>query len=59
MSGCIQLSPTIQTTKSYEGHFYNKEDAKAAIESIRVLNNDESIWILSNSTLKRVLKNNK
>lgn len=55
--GCIQINPVIQVTKPYEGHFYNSTDIKAAVEKIS-LQKDESVWILSNETLKRVLKNN-
>ena len=54
--GCIQIQPTIQTTKTYEGHFYDKASAEAAIKTAE-LQKGESIWILSNTTLKRVLKN--
>ena len=54
--GCIQIQPTIQTTKTYEGHFYDKTSAEAAIKTAE-LQKGESIWILSNTTLKRVLKN--
>ena len=54
--GCIQIQPTVQTTKTYEGHFYDKSSAEEAVKSAQ-LQKGESIWILSNDTLKRVLKN--
>jgi len=56
--GCIEMNPTIYTTKQYEGHYYSKESIEEAVKAINLQKN-ESVWILSNTTLKRVLKNNK
>lgn len=54
-AGCAS-TPKVETTKQWEGHYFNRNDAKAAVESI-VLEKNESVWILSNSTLKRLLTN--
>lgn len=54
-AGCAS-APKIETTKQWEGHYFNDTDAKTAAESI-VLEKNESVWILSNSTLKRLLTN--
>lgn len=55
--GCINANPTVETVKPWEGHFFTTEEAKANVESMQ-LEENESVWILSNRTLKRVLKNN-
>jgi hypothetical protein len=54
LSGCVSV--TLNSTKSWEGHFKNVEEFKAATENI-TLDKNETIWVLSNRTLKRVLKN--
>ena len=46
LSGCI-TQPKVESTKAWEVHYLTKEAAKAAAESI-TLENNESIWILSN-----------
>ena len=56
-TGCINVNPTVETVKPWEGHFFTTEEAKANVESMQ-LEENESVWILSNRTLKRVLKNN-
>lgn len=55
--GCVSDQPTIQTVKSWEGHYMSVEDFNKQTNNIK-LDKDESIWVLSNRTLKRVLKNN-
>ena len=54
-SGCQSLN--IQTTKQWEGHYYSVDDAKAVLENT-TLDKNESIWMISNTTLKHILKNN-
>ena len=56
LAGCTVIQPIVQTTRPYEGHFYDKTSVEAAVQSIE-LQEGESVWILSNGTLKRVLKN--
>lgn len=58
MCGCISttVEPVVQTTKTWENHYYSSEDARTALESVQ-LEEGESIWVLSNSTFKRVLSN--
>lgn len=54
-SGCINMT-TIDPVKSWEGHFMTVDDFKKATNDI-TLDDDESIWVLSDRTLNRVLKN--
>lgn len=55
LAGCF--TPTINVVKPWEGHYYTAEEAKSSLEELQ-LEEGESVWILSNRTLKRVLKNN-
>lgn len=55
-AGCISYEAQIQVTKSYEGHFMTTNDFYKATKNMQ-LDKDESVWVLSNRTLKRVLKN--
>ena len=52
--GCTSVS--IQTTKSWEGHFMSTNEFHKATSNIQ-LEEDETVWVLSNRTLKRILKN--
>jgi len=56
--GCISFTvePKVETTKSWEGHFMNTNDFRNAVRDIQ-LSEGESVWVLSNRTLSRVLKN--
>lgn len=58
LAGCytITYEPVIDTVYAYEGHFYNTNEFYNATQNIQ-LNDNESIWVLSNKTLKRILKN--
>lgn len=58
LSGCISISyePKIEVVKPYEGHFMTTNDFYNATKEIQ-LEKGESIWVLSNRTLKRVIKN--
>lgn len=53
-SGCI-TNIEVPTTKSWEGRYDSVEDINKIIKTIELQKN-ESVWILSNSTLKRLLK---
>lgn len=55
MSGCIN-KVTIEATKSWENHYYTVEDFKKGTKNL-ILDKDESVWVLSNTTLSRLLKN--
>ena len=57
-SGCISIgvTPEVQTTKQWENHYMTVEDFKNGTANIE-LDKDESIWVLSNSSLSRLLKN--
>ena len=53
-AGCHTTN--IQTTKTWEGHFKDIESFKTTTDNI-TLEKNESIWVLSDRTLNRVLKN--
>lgn len=55
-AGCVNVKGDVQTTKSWEGHYYSVEEFKKATENI-TLNEKESIWVLSDQSLSRALKN--
>ena len=55
-TGCVSI--TVDPVRQWEGHYYTTEEVKAAVESLS-LHKGESVWILSDSTLARVLKNNR
>ncbi len=54
--GCISYEPKVETTKHWENHYFTTNDFYNATTNIS-LENGESIWVLSNSTLSRLLKN--
>jgi len=54
-SGCIHTIE-IQHTKKWEGHYVDVESFKKATDDMQ-LDKDESVWVLSNKTLNRILKN--
>lgn len=54
-SGCI-TSVTVDPVKSWEGHYMTTNDFYQATQNIQ-LDKNESIWVLSDKTLNRVLKN--
>ena len=53
--GCCS-TPKVESTKPWEGHYMTVDDFKQSTNVID-LDKNESIWVLSNSTLKRLLKN--
>lgn len=55
LAGCM-TEPKIETTSSWEGHYYSFDEIKSKIEN-QQLEEKQSIWLLSNTTLKRLLKN--
>lgn len=55
IAGCIHTTE-IQSTKQWEGHYTDVESFKKATENMQ-LDKNESVWVLSNKTLNRVLKN--
>jgi hypothetical protein len=58
LPGCISFTvePKVETTKPWEGHFMSTNDFHRAVGGIE-LQEGESVWVLSNRTLSRVLKN--
>ena len=56
-AGCF-TEPKIESTKPWEGHYYSFKDLEKNI-STAALDEDESIWLMSNHTLNRLLKNTK
>lgn len=55
--GCISRNIEIQPTNAWEGRYSDRETALEALCGCR-LERGQSIWILSNRTLKRVLLEN-
>ena len=55
LCGCI-TEPKLEATKPWEDHYYTVEYLKKKIDTIQ-LDKDESIWMMSNHTLNRLLKN--
>lgn len=55
LSGCMTEEPTIQATKPWESHYMNERDFLEGTRNIR-LERNESIWVLSNATLSRLIK---
>lgn len=53
--GCI-TEPKLEATKPWENHYYTVEELKKNVETIE-LEKNESIWLMSNHTLNRLLKN--
>jgi hypothetical protein len=53
-SGCI-TNIEVPATKQWEGRYDSVEDINKVVKTIELQKN-ESVWILSNSTLKRLLK---
>jgi hypothetical protein len=53
-AGCATGSIEIYAAKSWEGRYSSAESAKAAAEQI-TLGKGESVWMLSNGTMKRIL----
>ena len=54
LHGCY-TDLSIVTTNSWEGHYMNEKEFYEHTQGIK-LNKNESIWVISNSTLKRILK---
>ena len=54
LSGC-QSVLNVESTQPWEGHYYTKQQLEDAVRSIN-LNDGESIWMMSNHTLNRLLK---
>lgn len=55
ISGCIS-GPKVESTKPWEGHYYSVDELKYKVGTIQ-LDKDESMWLISNHTLNRLLKN--
>lgn len=56
IAGCKTPQPIVEPTEVWEGHYFDKAAAKEAVSKI-ILKEGQSVWILSNSTLKRLLIN--
>lgn len=52
MSGC---SLKIKTAKQWENHYLTVEELEKVVPTIH-LDEDESIWLISNDTLRYILK---
>lgn len=56
LCGCVTDKIEVQTTRSWEGHYMTLQTFYMSTTNI-VLEKDESIWVLSNRTLNRLLQN--
>lgn len=56
--GCITTQIEAPVVRPWEGRYESQAAAAKAAETIR-LEKGESVWLLSNSTLKRLLKTTK
>lgn len=57
ISGCITtIEPKVESTKPWEQHYKSVEEFKRGTNDI-TLDKDESIWVISNKTLNRLLLN--
>ena len=55
IAGCFsQLK--IEATQSWENHYFTIEEFRAGTENMK-LEKGESVWVLSNKTLKKTLQN--
>ena len=55
-SGCMSNDIVVDPVQPWEGHYMTVEEFKEKTADIQ-LESNQSIWVLSNNTLKRVLKN--
>ena len=53
IAGCFS-QPKIEATQSWENHYFTIEEFRAGTENMK-LEKGESIWVLSNKTLKKTL----
>lgn len=59
LTGCINIiEPKVECTRQWEGHYYTTNDFHECTKNI-TLKKGESVWVLSDSTMIRVLKNTK
>ena len=58
LCGCVTKQIEAPVVRTWEGRYESRKAAVAAAQTIQ-LENDESVWLLSNSTLKRLLKTTK
>lgn len=57
LTGCTTINdPKIESTKPWEQHYKSVDEFKTGTKDI-VLDDDETIWVMSNKTLKRLLIN--
>ena len=56
LSGCMSKAPVVQSTKPWENHYMDTASFYEGTKDIK-LNEGESIWVLSNKTLARLLNN--
>ena len=56
IAGCMTTEPKVESTKEWEGHYYSPNEVVEKAQSMQ-LEDGESIWMMSNHTLNRLLKN--
>jgi len=55
LCGCVSDEITVETTKEWENHYMSERDFYNGTNGIK-LDKGESIWVISNKTLSRLLK---
>ncbi len=55
-TGCVSNDIVVDPIQPWEGHYKTVDEFKQKTADIQ-LEHNESIWVLSNNTLKRVIKN--
>ena len=58
LCGCVTKQIEAPVVRTWEGRYESRKAAVTAAQTIQ-LENGESVWLLSSSTLKRLLKTTK
>ena len=58
LCGCVTKQIEAPVVRTWEGRYESRKAAVAAAQAIQ-LEKNESVWLLSSSTLKRLLKTTK
>lgn len=57
LTGCLSNELVIKTTYPWEGHYMSIDEFMDKGVKQMCLNDDDSIWLISNDTLKLILTN--
>ena len=56
-AGCFTSKIVVEPTKSWEGHYMTEREFQDGTRNLS-LDKNESVWVLSNSTMARLIKSN-